>query len=42
MVCRARMAKEEISLGSGEMTKPSGIKCGMHKWKRSVRIASEG
>jgi hypothetical protein len=42
MVRRARMAKEEISLGSGEMTKPSGINCGMHEWKRSVRTLSEG
>jgi hypothetical protein len=24
----ARMTKEEISLGSGEMTKPAGISCG--------------
>jgi hypothetical protein len=31
MVCRARMTKEEISLGSGEMSKPVGINCGRCK-----------
>ena len=41
MVCRARMVKEEISVGRGEMAKPSGINCGMNEWKRWVRVSSE-
>jgi hypothetical protein len=28
VICSARMTKEEISLGSVEMTKSSGINCG--------------
>jgi hypothetical protein len=28
VICSAQMTKDEISLGSGEMTKPGGISCG--------------
>jgi hypothetical protein len=36
------MRKEEISLGSGEMSKSFGIDCGKCEWKRWVRMTSGG
>jgi hypothetical protein len=42
IVCSAQMRKEEISLGSGEISKASGINCGMWEWKRWVSMSSGG
>jgi hypothetical protein len=36
------MRKEEISLGSGEISKAWGINCGMWEWKRQVSMLSGG
>jgi hypothetical protein len=42
IVCRARMRKEEISLGRGEMAKSFGISCDKCVWKRWVSTWSVG
>jgi hypothetical protein len=42
IVCSARIRKEEISLGSGKISKPWGINCGMWERKRWVSMLSGG
>jgi hypothetical protein len=42
IVCSAQMRNEEILLGSGEISKPSGINCGMWEWKPWVGMLSGG
>jgi hypothetical protein len=41
-ICSARVVKDKISAGRGEMLKAFGISCGRKEWKRRVSSWSDG